>query len=61
MVGDPKNAHMLGQAFDPARYFLFLALLALLATIGAALGLMVGSLVKDVQQGQQVRFCLVVT
>lgn len=44
---------MLGQAFDPARYFLFLALLALLATIGAALGLMVGSLVKDVQQGQQ--------
>lgn len=44
---------MLGQPFDPARYFLFLALLALLATIGAALGLMVGSLVKDVQQGQQ--------
>ena len=46
---------MLGQPFDPSRYFLFLALLALLATIGAALGLMVGSLVKDVQQGQHVR------
>lgn len=55
LVGDPSNAHMLGQPFDAGRYFLFLALLALLATLGAALGLMVGSLVKDVQQGQQVR------
>lgn len=53
LVGDPSNAHLLGQPFDASRYFLFLALLALLATIGAALGLGVGALVKDIQQGQQ--------
>jgi len=53
LVGDPSNAHLLGQPFDASRYFLFLALLALLATIGAALGLAVGALVKDIQQGQQ--------
>jgi ABC-type multidrug transport system ATPase subunit len=53
LVGDPGNAHLLGQPFDASRYFLFLALLALLATIGAALGLAVGALVKDIQQGQQ--------
>jgi ABC-type multidrug transport system ATPase subunit len=53
LVGDVSNARLLGQPFDAARYFLFLALLAVLATIGAALGLAVGALVKDIQQGQQ--------
>jgi len=52
MLGTPI-IFLVGLRPSVSQYFLFITILALLSTVGAALGLLVGSMVKDIQAAQQ--------